>query len=343
MKLSEFDYYLDPQRIAQEPADTRTHSRLLVLDKNREKWYHQAHFEQIIDYFVPGDVLVLNNTKVINARLIGKKSTGGKVEALIISFEQSSTVAMLQTGRRPKPGDIYSFGSYRAKVCEKVEDGWKLIFDGVSVEQVMDEIGHPPLPPYIKRKGKLRERMDEQDRNRYQTVYAQTPGSIAAPTAGLHFTKELLARLEKKGIEIQYLTLHVGLGTFLPVKAEMIQDHKMHTEYYQISSTVADRINLALQENRRVIATGTTSCRVLETVGKEGTVVPGQGHTNIFIYPGFQYKIISGLITNFHLPKSTLLMLVSAFAGREIILKVYQDAIDNSYHFFSYGDAMFIY
>ncbi|NUM36510.1 MAG: tRNA preQ1(34) S-adenosylmethionine ribosyltransferase-isomerase QueA [Candidatus Brocadiae bacterium] len=343
MKLSDFDYALDPSLIAQEPAKEREESRLLVLDKNLGQWEHKKNFGEILNYFRSGDVLVLNNTKVLHARLLGNRETGGKVDSLLISSFEDKAIAMIQTARCPKVGEKYTFGSYTAKVEKREKDGWLLSFQGVPAFKIMEELGLPPLPPYIKRKGEQRKEKESQDRQRYQTVYAQHPGSIAAPTAGLHFTESLLSQIKQKGVEILYVTLHVGTGTFLPVKCDEIEQHQMHTESYQMAEETAIKINLALKEKRRILATGTTSCRTLETSGKSGQIVPGSGNTNLFIYPGYEYKIVSGLITNFHLPKSTLLLLVSAFAGKDLIFRAYQDAIQKQYRFFSYGDAMFIY
>ena len=343
MKLSDFDYDLDPSLIAQEPAREREDSRLLVLNRNLGQWEHKKNFREILNYFHPGDVLVLNNTKVLNARLLGNRETGGKVDTLVVSSFEDKAIAMIQTARRPKAGERYFFGPYQAIVEKKEEEGWKLCFQGIAVSKIMEEIGLPPLPPYIKRKGEERKQKEKEDRQRYQTVYARNPGSIAAPTAGFHFTEHLLLEAKQKGVEVLYVTLHVGTGTFLPVKHEEIEQHQMHTETYEILEDTAARINLALKEKRRIIATGTTSCRTLEASGRNGEIVPGKGSTNIYIYPGFSYKIIDALITNFHLPKSTLLLLVSAFAGKDLIMKAYQDAILQKYRFFSYGDAMLIY
>lgn len=343
MKLSDFDYFLDPSFIAQEPAKTREQSRLLALDKTKGQWEHKKNFGEILNYFRPGDVLVLNNTKVLNARLLGQRVTGGKVDSLIVSSFEDKAIAMIQTARSPKIGEKYLFGPYHAIVEKREEKGWKLCFQGVAVSKIMEEIGFPPLPPYIKRKGEEKKNKEKEDRERYQTVYAIHPGSIAAPTAGLHFTEPILMEARQKGVEILYVTLHVGTGTFLPVKCSEVEQHQMHTETYEITEETAIRVNLALKEKRRVIATGTTSCRTLESSGKSGQVLPGTGSTNLYIYPGFNYKIVNALITNFHLPKSTLLLLVCAFAGTDLVLRAYQDAIEQQYRFFSYGDAMFIY
>lgn len=348
MEITEFDYELDPNLIAQEPSQRREESRLLVVDRQTQTWQHYDHFSNIAQFLHPGDVLVLNNTKVLYARLVGHRTSGGKVEALILRSQDNSAEALIQTTHVPKINEPYFFGPHTATVQKRGEEGWILQFTNATVVQVMQEIGLPPLPPYIKRKHSkesttLTDQHTAQDRERYQTVYAQIPGSVAAPTAGFHFTKTLLEQLKQSGIEIVEVTLHVGTGTFLPIKVAQIEQHKMHYESYNISEQVADTINTALQQGRRIIATGTTSCRTLESAGQTGRIQPGSGQTNLFIYPGYTYRIVRALITNFHLPKSTLLLLVSAFAGTQLIRQAYQSAIACRYRFYSYGDAMFIH
>lgn len=348
MEISDFDYELDPALIAQEPALHREESRLLVVDRQNKSWQHYDRFSAIVNFLHPGDVLVINNTKVLYARLVGQRLTGGKVEALVLHSQHDEAEALIQTTRMPKLNEQYHFGPYTATVLGRSEEGWRLRFAGVSVMQIMQEFGLPPLPPYIKRKHSKESptQVDQHtvaDRERYQTVYAQIPGSVAAPTAGFHFTKELLATLKERGIEIVEVTLHVGTGTFLPIKVDRVEQHQMHHETYEISPAAALVLNQALQQKQRIIATGTTSCRTLEAAGQSGRIMAGQGQTNLFIYPGYSYKIVQSLITNFHLPKSTLLLLVSAFAGSELIQQVYQDAIAHRYRFYSYGDAMFIH
>ncbi len=340
MKASDFDYNLPEKLIAQEPAAKRQMSRLLVLDRNTGIIEHKI-FKDIVGYLNKGDCLVLNDTKVMPARLLGsKEDTDGKIEFVLLKkIEKDIWEVILKPGRRANPGARFQFGNgvLRAEVLEIVEEGNRIVrffYNGV-FEEVLDKVGVVPLPPYI------RKRID--DIKRYQTIYARHTGSAAAPTAGLHFTKELLGTLVDKGVDIAYLTLHIGLGTFRPVKVDNIEDHKMHSEYYQVDEKVCNSINNAKEKGHRVIAVGTTSLRVLETIGdKEGHVKPSEGWTDIFIYPGFHFNIVDALITNFHLPRSTLLMLVSALAGRENIIKSYQTAIEQEYRFFSFGDAMFI-
>ncbi len=347
MNITEFDYNLPEELIAQEPPKDREESRLLVVNRNQHTWQHYEKFSLIENYFQPGDVLVLNNTKVLYARLIGKRATGGKVEALILHSQNNIAEALIQTTRRPKEGEKFQFGSYQSTILGRGKEGWNLDFGTANVMKIMQEIGLPPLPPYIKRKYKNEDTTKHPqvlfDRERYQTIYAKVLGSVAAPTAGFHFTPNLLEKLRAKGVEITEVTLHVGTGTFLPIKVEQIEQHVMHYESYSVSPETATIVNTALDQGRRVIATGTTSCRTLESAGVTGRIIPGENETNLFIYPGYNYKIIQGLITNFHLPKSTLLLLVSTFAGTELIRKVYEDAIQKRYHFFSYGDAMFIF
>ncbi len=338
MKTDDFDYYLDEKLIAQTPLDKRDNSRLMLVDK-KTGFYKHDHFYNIIDYLNRGDVLVLNNTRVIPARIIGEKeSTGAVIELLLLEDLGDTWECLVKPARRIKPGDVISFGGLLKAECTLEKDEgikhFKLIYDGILLE-ILEKLGTMPLPPYIHEKLK--------DQERYQTVYSKISGSAAAPTAGLHFTKELLKRIEEKGIEVLYVTLHVGLGTFRPVKVSNVLEHKMHSEYYEMSSEVADRLNAAKEEGRKIIAVGTTTTRVLETVmHKYNEFKPCSGHTDIFIYPGFQFKAIDSLITNFHLPKSTLVMLVSALAGKENILESYKIATEEKYRFFSFGDSMMI-
>ncbi len=355
MKISDFDYYLPEELIAQKPADRRECSRLLVVHRDTGKIEHR-HFYDIIDYLKAGDCLVLNNSKVLPARLYGvKEKTGAKVEFLLIKrIEGDTWETMVRPGRKLKPGDIVVFSQeplLKATIKDFGTDGTRIVdfeYDGVFMER-LEEIGSMPLPPYIERSS------DSEDRDRYQTVYCKEEGSVAAPTAGLHFTEELLKKAEDKGVELVYVTLHVGIGTFRPVKCENIEDHTMHFEEYSISEESAEVINRAKREGRRIISVGTTSTRTVESAayfdadaqtadGKVGCwqVRSGEGSTGIFIYPGYEFKIIESLITNFHLPKSTLLMLISALYDREKILAVYDEAVKQKYRFFSYGDAMFI-
>ncbi len=339
MNLSDFDYNLPEELIAQTPLEKRDSSKLLVLDKKTGAIKH-SHFKNIISELNPGDVLVLNDTKVIPARLIGTKEDTGAVIELLLLKELNNNVweCLSKPAKRLKVGTIINFSEeLKAEVIEKLNEGIvhvKLIYKGILME-ILERLGQMPLPPYI------HEKLKEQ--SRYQTVYAKNIGSAAAPTAGLHFTKELLAKLQEKGIEILFVTLHVGLGTFRPVEVENILEHHMHSEYYEMSLDVANKLEQARAEKRKIYAVGTTSTRVLETiVHKYGKFTAATGNTDIFIYPGFEFKAIDGLITNFHLPKSTLLMLVSALATKENILKAYDEAIKNKYRFFSFGDAMFI-
>jgi len=340
MKVSDFYYELPERLIAQTPLEQRQMSRLLVLDRKTGNIEHR-HFKDLVEYLDKGDCLVLNDTRVIPARLLGlREDTGGKIEFVLLKqVDKDIWEVILKPGRRARPGTRFVFGggALRARILDVVEQGNRLVefeYEG-TFEEVLDKVGIVPLPPYIKQKLK--------DPERYQTVYAREKGSAAAPTAGLHFTDELLAELKAKGIEIVYLTLHVGLGTFRPVKSETVEGHKMHSEYYRISSQACSTINAARDRGARIVAVGTTSCRVLETAADEdGRVKPQEGWTDIFIYPGYRFKAIDAIITNFHLPESTLLMLVSAFAGRENILSAYKKAVELEYRFFSFGDAMFI-
>ena len=340
MNIEEFNYNLPKNLIAQTPLKNRSDSKLLVLDKNTQEITH-THFKNIADFLHKGDVLVINDTKVIPARLIGTKEiTNATIELLLLKeLEDNIWECLSRPTKRLKKGTIITFGEgqLKAEIIEIKDFGIvnaRLIYDGILYE-ILDKLGQMPLPPYIT------EKLDDKDR--YQTVYAKNIGSAAAPTAGLHFTKELLNSLKDKGIIITNVTLHVGLGTFRPVEVENIQDHEMHSEFYMMSKETADILNLAKKENRRIIAVGTTSTRTLESImQKYHKFQECQGTTNIFIYLGYKFLAIDGLITNFHLPKSTLIMLVSALAGRETILKAYEEAIKNNYRFFSFGDAMFI-
>lgn len=340
MKTSDFDYELPEELIAQHPAAQRDHSRLLVMDKNTGAVEHRV-FRDIVNYLHAGDVLVLNNTKVIPARIFGVKEGGtAKIEVLLLKRDDdlpNTWEVLVHPGKRAKVGTVIDFGEGRLKgeVIANTSVGRKVTFhfDGI-FEEILEELGTMPLPPYI------HEQLEDQ--NRYQTVYAKVDGSAAAPTAGLHFTTELLETLRQNGIEIEEVLLHVGLGTFKPVSEEDIEDHEMHSEYYEIRQETADRINKAKAEGRRIISVGTTSTRALESAAKDGRLQAGSGWTNIFIYPGYKWQIIDGLITNFHLPKSTLMMLVSALSTREHILAAYKEAVAQRYRFFSFGDAMFI-
>lgn len=342
MELKKSDFYFDlPQElIAQDPLEDRSSSRLLVLDKHTGEISHHV-FKDIVDYLKPGDCLVLNNTKVIPARLLGEREgTGAHVEVLLLKRKEADVwETLVKPGKKCKPGTRLSFGDglLKAEVLETVEEGNRLIrfeYEGIW-EEVLDRLGEMPLPPYITHK--------LQDKNRYQTVYAKYEGSAAAPTAGLHFTKELLEQIETKGVTIAYVTLHVGLGTFRPVKEENVLEHHMHSEYYQVPEAEAEKINAAKKNGGRIICVGTTSCRTVESAADEqGIVHAGSGNTEIFIYPGYRFKVLDALITNFHLPESTLVMLVSALAGREHVLSAYEEAIRQKYRFFSFGDAMFI-
>jgi S-adenosylmethionine:tRNA ribosyltransferase-isomerase len=340
MKTDEFDYYLPENQIAQNPLKKRDSSKLMILDRKTGEIEHKV-FHDIIDYLNEGDVLVLNDTKVIPARLIGtKEETNATIEVLLLkNIEGDTWECLTKPAKRIKEGTIISFGDglLKAKCVEIGDEGIRnltFIYTGIFYE-ILDKLGSMPLPPYIKEK--------LEDKDRYQTVYAKNRGSAAAPTAGLHFTKELLEQLEKKGITICYLTLHVGLGTFRPVNVEDVTTHKMHSEFYSLSKKTAEILSNAKNNHQRIISVGTTTTRTLETVmNKYGEFKECSGWTDIFIYPGYKFKAIDGLITNFHLPKSTLIMLVSAFASKEIILNAYKIAVKNNYRFFSFGDAMFI-
>lgn len=340
MQTSDFFFDLPEELIAQDPLEDRSASRMLVLDKKSGDVKH-SNFKHIVDYLRHGDCLVLNNTKVIPARLHGiKKETGAHVEVLLLKrLEDDNWETLVKPGRKIKPGTILEFGEglLEAQVLEVVEEGNRIIhftYEGI-FEQVLDQLGEMPLPPYITHK--------LADKNRYQTVYARYEGSAAAPTAGLHFTQELLSEIRAKGVETAFVTLHVGLGTFRPVKVENILEHHMHSEYYEITKEVADTINKTKAEGGRIICVGTTSCRTIESASDaNGMLHACSGNTEIFIYPGYQFKILDALITNFHLPESTLVMLVSALAGKENVLHAYELAVEEKYRFFSFGDAMFI-
>ena len=340
MKLEEFDYNLPKELIAQVPIQKRDESRLMVVDREN-RTIEDKVFKDIIDYLEPGDCLVRNNTKVIPARLYGKKDTGANVEFVLLKqLEGDIWESIVRPGNKLKPGSkvIFGDGLLNAEILEVLEDGTrkvKFTYEGI-FNEILDKIGLMPLPPYI------HESLKENDR--YQTVYAKYEGSAAAPTAGLHFTPELLKKIEEKGIKIANVTLHVGIGTFRPVKEENIEEHKMHTEHFYIKQEDVEKINETKKNGKRVIAVGTTSCRVLETIADENTGLVKQieSDTGIYIYPGYKFKCVDGLITNFHLPKSTLLMLVSALADREFILEAYNKAVEEKYRFFSFGDAMFI-
>lgn len=341
MKVSDFNYNLPKELIAQVPIKDRDQSRLMVLDRKNKTIEHKI-FKDIIDYLEPGDCLVRNNTKVIPARLYGvKEETGANVEFLLLKrVDGDIWEVMVKPGRKLMPGVRVEFGNglLKAEILEKFEDGNRKVkfeYNGI-FNEILNEMGLMPLPPYI------HEKLKEKDR--YQTVYAKYEGSAAAPTAGLHFTDELFKKLKEKGVEVANVTLHVGIGTFRPVKVENIEEHDMHSEHFYIKAEDAEKINKAKREGHRVIAVGTTSCRVLESVADDnGYVKEVEGDTNIFIYPGYKFKCLDALITNFHLPESTLIMLVSALAGKDFIMQAYEEAVKEQYKFFSFGDAMFIY
>lgn len=340
MDVKDFYFDLPQELIAQDPLEDRSASRLLVLNKTTGAVTHR-HFRDIKEYLRPGDCLVINDTKVIPARLFGvKKDTGAKIEVLLLKRRENDIwETLVKPGKKAKPGTELDFGDGRLKatVVDVVDEGNRLIqfhYEGI-FEEILDELGQMPLPPYITHQ--------LQDKNRYQTVYAKHEGSAAAPTAGLHFTKELLKEIEDMGVKIAHVTLHVGLGTFRPVKVDNVLDHHMHSEFYMVEESEAKKVNDTKAAGGRVICVGTTSCRTIESAaGEDGTLKAGSGWTEIFIYPGYQFKILDCLITNFHLPESTLVMLVSALAGREHVLAAYQQAIEERYRFFSFGDAMFI-
>ena len=355
LRRSDYYYDLPEELIAQDPLEDRSSSRLMVMDRDTGKTEHRV-FRDIIEYLNPGDCLVLNNTRVIPARLLGvREGTGGHVEVLLLKrLSETDWETLVRPGKSCKPGQRLDFGDgmLKAEVLDVIEGGNRIVrfyFDGI-FEEVLDRLGEMPLPPYITHK--------LADPTRYNTVYAKFDGSAAAPTAGLHFTPELLKQIEDKGVKLAYVTLHVGLGTFRPVKEDVITDHKMHTESYEVTPETAEIINRTKAEGGRVVCVGTTSCRTVESCAKqvltdaesEGyqeikkfEVKPGSGETDIFIYPGYEFKIMDGLITNFHLPESTLIMLVSAFAGRENVLSAYNEAVSERYRFFSFGDACYFH
>ena len=339
MRTEDFDYYLPEELIAQHPADKRDFSRLMVVDRKTGQ-REDKHFYDIIDYLNEGDIIVMNDTRVIPARLFGHRE--GKEEEievfLLENIEKDKWEVLVRPGKKMKIGTKCIFSDELClEVVDIKEDGNRIVefsYEGI-FQEILDRLGNMPLPPYIKEKLK--------DKERYQTVYSKNPGSVAAPTAGLHFTKELLKKIEKKGVKLAYITLNVGLGTFRPVKVDDVKNHKMHSEFYQISKETADLINETKKNNKRIISTGTTTTRTLESVYKKnGEIKEDSGWTDIFIYPGFEFNVIDCQITNFHLPKSTLIMLVSALASKEIILDAYKDAVEKKYRFFSFGDAMFL-
>ena len=340
MNVSDFNFELPQELIAQDPLKDRSSSRLLVLDRETGEVEHRG-FREIVSYLKKGDCLVLNDTKVIPARLFGvKEDTQAKIEVLLLKRREHDVwETLVKPGKKAKPGTVLLFGDGMLKgtVADVVEEGNRLIqfaYDGI-FEEILDRLGQMPLPPYITHQ--------LQDKNRYQTVYAKHEGSAAAPTAGLHFTKGLLEQIEQMGVKIARVTLHVGLGTFRPVKVENVLDHHMHSEYYMVEEAAAEMINTTKKQGGRVICVGTTSCRTIESAATEdGMVKAGRGWTEIFIYPGYRFRVLDGLLTNFHLPESTLVMLVSALAGREHVLSAYQEAVRQRYRFFSFGDAMFI-
>lgn len=340
MNVKDFDFYLPEELIAQHPLEKRDTSRLMVLDKETGEIEHKV-FHDIVEYLNQGDTLVLNNTRVMPARLIGEKEgTGGKIEFLLLKrVDKDQWECLAKPGKSARVGRKFIFGEGKlsAEVIEVKENGNRIVefhYDGI-FEEVLDSLGEMPLPPYI------HERLE--DRERYQTVYSKENGSAAAPTAGLHFTNQLLNQIKEKGINVVYLTLHVGLGTFRPVKVENLEEHEMHSEFYMLSKESADIINETKRKGGRIISVGTTSTRTLETIGDENGFVKEQsGWTNIFIYPGYKFKVVDNLITNFHLPESTLIMLVSTLAGKENVMNAYKTAVEEKYRFFSFGDAMFI-
>ena len=339
MRTEDFDHNLPEELIAQHPADKRDFSRLMVVDRKTGK-REDKHFYDIIDYLNEGDLLVMNDTRVIPARLFGhREGKEEKIEVFLLeNIEDDKWEVLVRPGKKMKIGTKCIFSDELSlEVIDIKEDGNRVVeffYDGI-FQEILDRLGNMPLPPYIKEKLK--------DKERYQTVYSKNPGSVAAPTAGLHFTKELLKKIEEKGVKLAYITLNVGLGTFRPVKVDDVKNHKMHSEFYQISKETADLINETKKNNKRIISTGTTTTRTLESVYKKnGQIKEDSGWTDIFIYPGFEFNVIDCQITNFHLPKSTLIMLVSALASKEIILDAYKDAVDKKYRFFSFGDAMFL-
>ena len=346
MNISEFDYNLPENLIAQMPADKRQNSKMLVLDKKNQILHHK-HFFDIVDYIDENSILVLNNTKVLPARLYGTKDTGAKIEVFLLeSKDNKQWSCLIKPSKRVKPNNIITI-SEELKVIpiKRLEDDgeWlvELEYEG-DLFDILHKVGNIPLPPYIERKLKTEE-LKQFDMERYQTVYAKDEGSVAAPTAGLHFTEEILQKLQNKGVEITYVTLNVGLGTFRPVKCDNILDHKMHSETFEITQEAANKINTAKAKGKKLVAVGTTTVRTLETAfQKYGCIQACNSHSELFIYPPYEFKVVDELITNFHLPKSTLLMLVSALAGKDFIFRAYNEAIENKYRFFSYGDCMLI-
>ena len=340
MDVKDFDYELPEELIAQTPLSDRPSSRLLVLDKKTGDIRH-THFREIVNYLHEGDCLVLNNTRVLPARLFGRREdTGAVIEFLLLTQKENDVWEIIvRPGKKARPGHRIVFGDGRltAEITEIVNDGNRLVrfyYDGI-FNEILDELGEMPLPPYIHEK--------LEDRERYQTVYSKVDGSAAAPTAGLHFDRDLLQEIERKGVQLAFVTLHVGLGTFRPVKVDKIEEHKMHSEFYSVDDETVQKINRAKENGRRVVCVGTTSTRVLETLtDQDGKMHAGSGWTDIFIYPGYRFKMVDALITNFHLPQSTLIMLVSALAGREHIMEAYRQAVELRYRFFSFGDAMLI-
>ena len=339
MNISDFDYFLPEEQIAQVPADPRDSSRMMVLSPQTQSIEHR-HFYQLDEYLTDGDVLIFNDTRVIPARLIGvRQPTGGKAEVFLLrQLERDQWEVLVKPGRKMRVGSVITFGhELSCEVLAYTDFGGRIVkfsYEGI-FEEILDRLGTMPLPPYI------HETLE--DPERYQTIYSREKGSAAAPTAGLHFTESLMDRLRKKGVHLGFVTLHVGLGTFRPVQVDEIEDHVMHSEFYSIPTETADLIRMAKQEGRRVVAVGTTSIRTLESAAVDhGMIEEKRGQTNIFIYPGYQFKIVDAVITNFHLPKSTLIMLVSAFAGREFTLQAYRTAVEENYRFFSFGDAMLI-
>lgn len=346
MNISEFDYELPENLIAQMPADKRQNSKMLVLNKQVQTIEHK-HFFDIIDYIEPNSILVLNNTKVLPARLYGTKDTGAKIEVFLLEQKQNKQWScLIKPSKRVKPDTIVTISDeLKVKPIKRLEDDgeWlvEMIYDG-DLFEILHKVGNIPLPPYIERKLKAEE-LKQFDMERYQTVYAKDEGSVAAPTAGLHFTQEILQKLKDKGVEIAYVTLNVGLGTFRPVKCDNVLDHKMHSETFEITQEAAEKINNAKAQGKKLVAVGTTTVRTLETAFQKYNCIKAcKDHSELFIYPPYEFKVVDELITNFHLPKSTLLMLVSALAGKEFIFKAYNEAIQNEYRFFSYGDCMLI-
>ncbi len=351
MLLSEYDYNLPEELIAQMPADKRENSKMMVLNR-KDRTISHKHFYDIVDLIEPNTLLVLNNTKVLPARLIGHKDTGAKIEVFLLKSVENSENGclwdvLIKPSKRVKPDTVIKISDeLSVKALKRLEENgeWlvELIYEGENVLDVLHKNGQIPLPPYIERKIP-NEDLKKLDFERYQTVYAKDEGSVAAPTAGLHFTKEILEKLQNKGVELAYVTLNVGLGTFRPVQCENVLEHKMHSETFEISEKASEQINRAKREGRKIVAVGTTTVRTLETAyQKFGCIKPCHDHSELFIYPPFEFKVIDNLITNFHLPKSTLLMLVSALAGKDFIFEAYKEAIENNYRFFSYGDCMYI-